>query len=249
MQSLEDFYANRIAGVHASLLVHPLAANYLSGNRVKVDGDPFTFDLALDVGLLDREIRGADIIHLFGVFDGSRLHIHTQRTPGPDQSPPGLYFTTINTRLLASRHKNNFGLYQDHSGTGLHLSTGLHIDHFFLLPSAPDGLGALAFGLCAITAFRAGLSVITLIGAGGVGFNRRHIGYKVWPKFGFDAVVEDSEVAGHASVAGCSTIQQIMAADPEWWETNGSQRLMTFDLAPGSRSWEKLLDYLHRKFC
>ena len=39
----------------------------------------------------------------------------------------------------------------------------------------------------------------------------------------------------------------VLAADPAWWEEQGSQRLMTFDLAADSTSWQKLLPYVSRK--
>jgi hypothetical protein len=88
---------------------------------------------------------------------------------------------------------------------------------------------------------------VSLVAAGGKGFNRRHVGYKVWPKLGFDADLLPGELDGAAVCDGCQTVQDALAVDPAWWEQNGSQRRMTFDLAADSRSWRKLLPYVRSK--
>lgn len=125
----------------------------------------------------------------------------------------------------------------------------MHIDHFFLNKNVtPPKLGTIAFALCAITAHIAGLKTIELIAAGGKGFNKRHVGYKFWPKLGFDAALLPGEIEGFAHLQGCETVQDVCRRDIQWWETNGSQRLMTFDLrpAPGT-AWEKLVLYTTEK--
>jgi hypothetical protein len=42
-------------------------------------------------------------------------------------------------------------------------------------------------------------------------------------------------------------VQDVLDVDAAWWEQNGSQRRMTFDLAADSRSWRKLLPYIFSK--
>jgi hypothetical protein len=108
-------------------------------------------------------------------------------------------------------------------------------------------LGTLAFSLCAITAHLSGLGQITLVAAGGQNGDPRHIGYKVWPKFGFDAPLLYGEIDGAPHLAGCTTVQDVIARDEAWWVGHGTQRHMTFDLTPASTSWRKLLAYAHRK--
>jgi len=93
----------------------------------------------------------------------------------------------------------------------------------------------------------AGLSHISLIAAGGLGFDEHYIGYKVWPKLGFDAPLAPGEVADAPHLAHCSYVQEVLALDEAWWERQGSQRLMTFDLSAYSTSWKKLLPYVGRK--
>jgi hypothetical protein len=132
-------------------------------------------------------------------------------------------------------------------GTHLFIDS-LHVDPYFLnehhtLPT----LGTVAFALCAITAHLAKLSQISLVAAGGRGFDGRYIGYKVWPKFGFDAPLEAHEASHVPGLAHCNSVQGVMAVDPAWWEQNGSQRVMTFDLTAGSASWQKLLSYVGKR--
>ena len=88
---------------------------------------------------------------------------------------------------------------------------------------------------------------MSLVAAGGRGFNPRHIGYKVWPKLGFDADLLPGELDDAPQHEGCRTVQDVLAIDPAWWEQHGSQRRMTFDLAADSRSWRKLLPYVLSK--
>ncbi|MFC0403063.1 response regulator [Paraburkholderia rhizosphaerae] len=120
-------------------------------------------------------------------------------------------------------------------------------DHHYLADDAPSYLGTISFALCAMTAHSLGFVSISLIAGGGRGFIPDMIGYRYWPKVGFDAVLLEGETAGAAHLADCRTVQDVLARDPAWWERNGSQRLMEFDLGEGSPSWEKLLDYLREK--
>lgn len=95
--------------------------------------------------------------------------------------------------LKPHQHKNRSGLFVEETGSTDLFIEGLHIDHVFLNErKTPPSLGTFAFALCAITAHLAGLGHISLIAAGGRGFSPRHIGFKVWPKVGFDAVVGDN---------------------------------------------------------
>ena len=108
-------------------------------------------------------------------------------------------------------------------------------------------MGTVAFALCAITAHLAGLSHVSLVAAGGSGFVNHHIGYKVWPKLGFNAPLLPNEVAQAPHLAHCQSVQDVLSTDADWWDQNGSQRIMMFDLSAFSASWEKLLPYVGRK--
>jgi len=170
--------------------------------------------------------------------------VHAQKERPGSLAPEGMYFTVVNSRLL--QYKNKIGLVElEGEGAGLHLPHQLFIDQFFLQADAPDLLGTVSFALCAITAHLCGLGFIELIAGGGVGFNEKLHGYCVWPKLGFDAPLEPGEAPAHVPAA--QSVLDIVEVDAQWWEEHGSQRLMTFELESDSRSWSKLLSYLHAK--
>lgn len=241
------FYRSHLADLHQVLLAHEITRSYLTGTRVRFDGVELgptnSFDFAFGT------LSTLEFVHLFSVFDGSRVHGQAERRPGRDDAPPGMYFTVINAKVIQAGHKNRSGIFSEETGTAGLFIEGIHIDHFFLdKHRTPHGLGAIAFTLGAITAHLAGLDEISLIAAGGKGFQQRHVGFKVWPKLGFDAALLPDEQRSAPHLQGCHTVQDILDADPAWWEAEGSQRLMTFDLRPRSRSWRKLLTYTGEKF-
>jgi hypothetical protein len=240
------FYAEHLAQLHGRLLEHRIAKAYLSGAGIRLDGE--------DLGLDDRfdlpfgTLSTLEFAHLFCVFDGSRVHRQAEKHPSRDDAPPGLYFTVINTKIIRNQHKNRAGLISEAVGSTELFIEALHVDHFFLNEqNTPHSLGTLAFTLCAITAHLAGLAHISLVAAGGAGFNPRHVGYKVWPKLGFDAALLPGETQDATGLQGCQTVQDVLAIDGQWWDAHGSQRLMAFDLAAGSRSWQKLVPYACEK--
>lgn len=229
------FYDAQLESAHLQVLVHPLTQNYLRGDNFRLDGlNAEGLVVELPFGVLNSR----DFAHLFGIYEGSR--VHRQREEPSVLAPEGMYFTVVNGKLL--KHKNKIGLIAtDGERQGLFL----FVDHFFLQgKAAPPLLGTISTLLCAIQAHLCGLEFIELIAAGGVGFNPKHFGYKFWPKVGFDAPLLPDEMA---VVGGAETVLDVVDADPHWWEANGSQRLMRFDLAAGSRSWTKLLSYVVEK--
>ncbi|AEB85307.1 hypothetical protein [Alicycliphilus denitrificans] len=240
-----DFYRTRLAGLHQQLQNSPIARTYLTGTGIRFDGVDLMPDDQFELPF--GSFSTVEFAHLFSVFDGSRVHQQVAKEPVRD-APPGLYFTVVNNHVIQSPHKNRLGIYTDQRGEADLFIDGLHVDHYFLNEhQTPPTLGTIAFALCAIAAHLAGLSQVSLVAAGGRGFGDQYVGYKVWPKLGFDAPLEPGEVAHVLHLAHCSTVQQVLAADPAWWEEQGSQRLMTFDLAADSTSWQKLLPYVSRK--
>lgn len=243
---LTSFYRTHLAELHQRLLDSPVTREYLTGTDIRFDGVNLNPEDRYELPIGTFSIL--EFAHLFSIFDGSRVHQQVERAFSPDEAPPGLYFTTINPHLIQHPSKNRLGLYADpDGGTDLFID-GLHVDQYFLNErNTPPMLGTVAFALCAITAHLAGLSHVSLVAAGGRGFGARHIGYKVWPKLGFDAPLEPDEAAEAPHLARCTTVQDVLATDATWWDHYGSQRLMTFDLTAGSISWQKLLLYAGRK--
>lgn len=240
------FYRTHLAELHQRLLESPVARAYLTGTGIRLDGAVLNAEdrYELPIGMFSI----LEFAHLLSIFDGSRVHQQVERTFSPDDAPPGLYFTIINSHLIQHPSKNRLGLYADPTGGTDLFIDGLHVDQYFLNErNTPPMLGTVAFALCAITAHLAGLSHVSLVAAGGRGFGARHIGYKVWPKLGFNAPLESDEAAEVPHLAHCTTVQEVLATDATWWDDHGSQRLMTFDLTAGSTSWQKLLPYAGRK--
>lgn len=241
-----DYYRTHLATLHQHLLDHSVTKAYLTGTGIRFDGaDLAPADLfALPFG----ELSTLEFAHLFSVFDGSRVHEQAEKRPSLDDAPPGLYFTVVNNKVIQNPHKNRSGLFVEEAGSTDLFIEGLHIDHFFLNEhKTPPSLGTFAFALCAITAHLAGLGHISLIAAGGRGFSPRHIGFKVWPKLGFDAELLPGETDEAPHLQACQTVQHVLTADPAWWDEHGSQRRMTFDLAADSVSWRKLVPYASEK--
>jgi hypothetical protein len=235
-----------LAVLHGQLQRHRVAQAHLSGQNIKYDG---AFLTAADRIALPEPLGNVttlELAHLFSIFNGSRVHQQVQNANGPDDAPPGLYFTVINRRIL--QYKNRTGLFkEDALQAGLFIH-GLHIDHFFLRKTNSGvNLATIAIALCAITAQLKRLGTISLIAAGGKGYSRRHVGFKVWPKLGFDAKLLPGETDDDPHLQFCQTVQDVLRIDPEWWSANGSQRLMRFDLSPNSASWRKLIPYVHEK--
>lgn len=251
-----NFFDRALQDAYDRLQGSVLARQFLSGT-FRQDGT--VFDAATLVEFDDFELTSTEYAQLLMIFTDARVHEQAQYGVGPDEAPPGVYFTSVQPAILQHPHKNRIGLYQDaDDGMSLYLgesdddaddvpepavAQALHIDHMFLRHQAPDWLGTVAFALCAMTAHRLGYRRITLIAGGGEGYDPHMIGYRYWPKLGFDAPLEAAEQAIPA-FAACQSVQDLLELDAAWWTDHGSQRLMEFDLGADSRSWAKLLDYL-----
>lgn len=223
------------------LLNHTVSQNHLTGKGVSFNGNKVSPYDVFTIGNVELESR--DFFLLFSVFDGSDFHFQSIDSVTEEQAPVGTYVVVANSALILSGYKNRAGIYPSKTSQSLHLDA-LHIDHFILARSnRPPKMATVAFALCAITAFQAGFSEITLLAAGGPGFDPMWEGSKVWPKFGFDAPLEDHEKKLR-QFKKCDTVQDLIEIDPTWWQNHGVGRLMSFRLTPGSRSWKILLRYL-----
>ncbi|MFJ1260724.1 hypothetical protein [Cupriavidus sp. CuC1] len=219
------------------------------------------------IELYDVELASQEAAQLLMVFNGSRVHAQEQYDHGGDDAPPGTYFTSVNADLVHEGHKNRIGIYEVEAGPALHiddviadgvlpegeqiepegLAHAVHVDHFFLRRQAPDWLGTIAFALCAMVAHRLGYTHISLVAGGGRGHDPHMIGYRFWPKLGFDALLDADETEGWPGLEACRTVQDVLQIDQDWWRVYGCQRWMEFDLAPDSAAWRKLLNYLREK--
>ena len=241
-----SFYHDSLEAIHRLLLDHDITRGCLSCAGVRLDGEVVHPDSRIKFALPDGSwLTGLEFAHLFSVFDGSRVHQQTLREVGLDGAPPGAYFSVVNSRFIQNQHKNKFGLILGDRGDASPFVKSLYIDHYFLDERKTKVcLGTIAFALIALTAYQAGLHNISLVAAGGKGHDRRFLGYKVWPKLGFDAVLRLGEADGPVELKACYTVQDVLRCNSNWWDENGSQRLMQFDLSPDSASWRKLISYV-----
>lgn len=244
-----DFYETTLVDIHANLIAHPVAQGHLSCVNVKVGQTLLqaTQDVVLKFFNPAVTISGQEFVRLFAVFNDSKATQQVKRIALGDLRHAGSYVNVRNAQIIEVGHENMIGLYKETDGSSGLLIDGLFISHFMLKKgSVPDMLGTIAFALCAIQAFLTGIAKIELIAAGGEGFNPIYYGYKVWPKFGFDAAIEPNEFRACKApqLIGCKTVLDALAVDPAAWAAHGSQRVMSFDLTPGSRSWAQLIKYL-----
>lgn len=249
--SRKDFYFDELIDLHQILDEHEHTTKFLNGSGVRLDGKEYFADEDYHFDYIGaRKLKFKEYAQLFGVFNNSRAREHTERNPRADCLYPGLYVTVVNGDVIEACHKNRAGLFIEEGGAqGLALE-GLFIESTMLRKQrTPPLLGTVAFGLCAIQAFLIGLDKIELVAAGGVGYNKKYYGYSVWPKFGFNAPLYEGEFRDDhvPEFIGCATVLDAVEVDEMLWALHGSQRLMTFDLGPGSRSWTKLLRYMDSK--
>lgn len=230
------------------LTQHQIAIDYFQGELYQRDG------VSRFEGILIEHSNGdvidldeAETGRLFMIPDGSTVWARPSGLLG--EAPTGLDVRSNNT-FMAEQEIASIIVYVDRAGTALDVDS-LYIQRLVLSRGAPKRLATVAFGLMAITAYRHGFSQITLFAAGNGPIDPvdpdGFIGFAVWPKFGFDALLDAAEVNAVANPAlrQCRTVQDVIATDPEWWDENGTGRDMYFDLRAESRSWLVLLDYLY----
>ena len=112
-----------------------------------------------------------------------------------------------------------------------------------------QGIGSAAFGRQLEQARKLGVERIELDGARNDDPRSLQVGYKVWPKFGFDADLNPRRVAGLPdSLRGVTKLSDLRATAEgrEWWDKNGWSTPLTFDMKPGSRSWQIWRAYADR---
>lgn len=175
--AISEFYQTHLAELHQQLQTSPIARAYLTGTGIRFDGANLMPEDQFELPF--GNFSTLEFAHLFSIFDGSRVHQQAAKEPVQD-APPGLYFTVVNNHVIQSPYKNRLGIYTDQRGEADLFIDGLHIDHYFLNGhQTPPTLGTIAFALCAITAHLTGLSQVSLVAAGGRGFDNQYIGYKV----------------------------------------------------------------------
>lgn len=239
-------FEKELADLRARLGRHKLAPHF-TGSNLSLGGEPLPETIEIE----DISVPPTLFSGLFLLPDDARCILEVEREQTPDKAPPGIY---VKSRHEWIEHYNRVGLYRIQS-TDRSESKGVFIDHvFYDETKSPPQVGTLSFARLAVAAYEMGFDEITLLAGGGAGSHAAEwnpptmVGYKVWPKFGFDAPLEEGETAAIGHLASCRTVSQIRQVDLDWWETKGGNgRVMRFDLQPNSESWQVLLAYIRSR--
>ncbi|WP_256081283.1 hypothetical protein [Massilia sp. YIM B04103] len=244
-----EFWEQNVARLEAQLLSQPLGRLF-TGKLYLDKNAPFPgLDLS-GVREPNLHLSPVEVGRLCMAPDESLIRIRRLREQH-DGTPAGVHIISAN-KFLRQGEQIIVVAYKDGEGIAVRLNA-LHLARVMLDDYAPARLGTVAFGLMACTAYRFDFSKITLFAAGRgkrghtVGADDK-IGYQVWPKLGFDALLAPADLNAEPQLARCHSVQDVMQIDPLWWAAHGHGREMTFNLAPGSRSWDVLLHYISKVF-
>lgn len=233
-------FERKLNDLRRRLDAHRLAQNF-TGADITVDGH--VVENYVKIG---SEILAGTFARLFLLANGAQCSVEIESQQTVDKAPPGLYVKSQHDWIESY---NRVGIYKVETGDDE--LTGVFIDNVFFVKDAPAQLGTLSFAYLALAAYEMGYHEITLLAGGGAGTNAAGwdppgmVGYKVWPKFGFDAPLEEGETSQVASLSNCKTVREVRQQDLDWWENvGGDGRVMRFDLTPASDAWQTLLNYI-----
>ncbi|WP_426172451.1 hypothetical protein [Pseudoduganella sp. R-34] len=249
------FYHTVVQPLEAQLLGLELAKLF-SGDLYDMQDDPLGPVSLPDFGDHGLLLSPTQVGRLFMAPDESNVDI-AALAEQEDGTPAGVHAQSF-TDFARPETVIDVCAYKDVIGAGVRIDA-LYLKTIMLRSDAPERLCTVAFALQACTAFQLGFAEVTGYAAGkGRGDADPDeeeddeeddlVGYQVWPKFGFDAPVQPVEFRGDHRFAQCRSVQDVQEIDPAWWEANGGAREMRFDLAPNSRSWQVLVNYLHNAF-
>lgn len=232
------FLKTNVLPLETALLAHPIGSLF-SGDVYLVDDTKLT-SMQLLPGF--QVFRPEEVARLFIAPDESVLRI--KQTPERDDGAPEGIEVISDYPYLQEDRPASVIAYDEHGG--MVRINSLHLKSLMLDALAPDRFATVAIGLMACTAYRLGFKKISLFAAGNGPLDDagEFIGYAIWPRMGFDAPLYPIDLLGAAHLVNCTTVGEVIGADPQWWDENGTGRDMEFDLSAGSRSWIVLLDYV-----
>ncbi len=246
-----DYYHNQLSALYASISSDPVAVAHLTASNISY----LRSGLAPETQIGAFRLIPIDFCRLFMVFNNARAGEHTKIWSARFskrkslEAPLGVYVTSCVPNLTHDQVR--IGLFK-RSPFDL-FGQSLYMDHLKLNEEvSPPLLGTIAVSLSLITAYRVGIRSVRLFGAGG--YNRfsggwpksKYWGYKVCPKFGFDAPLFREEIRD-PRLRGFKTVSDVVKADPNLWSEVGFERMMEFDMSPNSQSWKTLIAYLQGK--
>lgn len=111
------------------------------------------------------------------------------------------------------------------------------------------GIGSRSFAMEVMAAVDLGASSIQTV-ADGSPSDAKFVGWRVWPKLGYDASLNDGELKNlPASLSHARTVLDLHESKEGelWWLKNGYGRIMTFMTDKDSRSFRVLSAYLNSR--
>lgn len=189
-------------------------------------------DVNLDPAIENFPIDLARVPWLVGALNGSQIHV--------TKDDCSFVFEVTHPWLAAPMTRV---LWQDADNGQL---TYMANETFFLLPQYQgQGLGARSCAIEVTEVARLGIQFLGCWAAGHPG--SPDVGYYVWPALGFDADLEDADIALlPAHLQHCSTLNALFL-EPDGaahWRAQGGPRYVSFRLEQGSTSWDILNAYL-----
>jgi GNAT superfamily N-acetyltransferase len=183
--------------------------------------------------IVGRDVTDRDFASLVGAPDGSSVSVYADPFPG-------------NEKVIVLVSGDGFRATRTirQSADGLAVINNVSIDVEESHQS--KGIGRQIFGRQVEQAARLGVTEIRTDAARADGEGAM-IGYKVWPRFGYDGPIPDAiRDRLPEPMRGAERLSDLMRT-PEgrsWWDENGTTVSLTFDLSPGSLSrsiWETYL--------
>lgn len=249
MNPNDPFDRDNLSAAETLLTEHEIAREFFQGELYQRDGVSRLGGITIEQpGGATIDLDESEAGRLFMIPDGSTVWALTVREK--DAAPAGLD-VMANNPFMAEDENSSVIAFRDDEGTSLHVDA-LYVRRLMLAGDAPERLATVAFGLMAISAYRLGFDHISLFAAGNGPIDPDDpdgvVGFAVWPKFGFDAPLDPVELnmAPSKALRACRTVQEVIAADPDWWNEHGRGRDMRFNLGANSQSWTILLDYLYQ---
>jgi hypothetical protein len=248
MISNDPFDRDNLGHAEALLTGQEIAREYFQGELYQRDGTRLGGITIEQPDGTTIDLDEAETGRLFMIPDGS---IVWALAVGEDGAAPAGLDVMSNNPFMAEDENTSVIAYTDEEGASLRIDA-LYIRRLILAGDAPARLATVSFGLMAISAYRLGFDHITLFAAGNGPIDPDDadgfVGFAVWPKFGFDAMLDPAELNAAPSevLRACRTVQDVIAVDPSWWPDHGRGRDMHFDLSADSRNWTILLNYLYQ---
>lgn len=178
-------------------------------------------------------LSNTEIANLLGAPDGSRITVS-------DHGNESIKFR-IEHEFISGASSRELQVYE--GGYILSINENLSLKPQY----QHQGIGARMFGTEAIGAKELGVTQIMLFAARGS--KDEYNGYRTWPRYGFDAPLEEEERAVlPMDLHNITTVRELVKSPMgrEWWRVKGNGRTMFFDLND-DEAWETLESYLESR--